>query len=367
MAITSMTTGTTGWELAELLRQAVADVFQVEDITLGTSRLEAVRLRGHLLIDSRRAYTVVSERFRQLGFTALFRRDGDAEAIIAAPGTIPTRIVSNPWVPAILLVLTLASVIYIGALMSPRPEGGLRLWDGLPFAISLIAILGTHELGHYFAARRMGTPVTLPYFIPMPIPPFGTMGAFIQMKAPSRDRRALLTIAAAGPLAGLAVALPILILGLSLSKVEPLPPGGYLMEGNSLLYAALKVLIFGQFLPSNGVDVVLHPVAFAGWAGLLVTGLNLIPAGQLDGGHIIYALLGERARILTTVIIVVLLGLAWIWRGWLIWAFLVFLFSRVQATPLDDITPLTPGQRALAIGMMVLFALVFVPIPITLH
>lgn len=358
---------TMDWDLAERLRRSVWDVFQVEDVTLAEGPVGAVRLRGRLLIDSQRAYTVVSERFRALGLTALFRRDGPADMIIAVPGTLPTRIANSPWVPAVLLVLTLASVLYIGALMDPTPDGRFRLWNGLPFAISLIAILGAHELGHYFAARRVGTPVTLPYFIPLPIPPFGTMGAFIQMKAPSRDRRALLSVAIAGPLAGMAVAIPVLLLGLSMSKVEPLPPSGYLMEGNSLLYAALKILVFGRFLPSGGYDVMLHSIAFAGWAGLLVTGLNLIPAGQLDGGHIIYALLGERARYLTIAIIIALLGLSWLWRGWLIWAFLIFIFSRAQATPLDDITSLTPSQRLVAIGMMILFVLVYVPVPITIH
>ncbi len=357
----------TDWELAERLQQAVADVFQVEDVTLGSGRPEMIRLRGHLRVDSQQAYALVSERFRMLGFTALFRRDGHTETIIAAPGAISAGVSAHPWVPAVLLVLTLASVLYIGALMDPMPDGRIRLWNGFPFAISLIAILSSHELGHYFAARRVGTPVTLPYFIPMPIPPFGTLGAFIKMKGASRDRRALLTIAVAGPLAGLVVAIPVLILGLSLSKVEPLPPDGYTMEGNSLLYAALKIVLFGRFLPGGGLDVFLHPVAFAGWAGLLVTGLNLIPAGQLDGGHIIYALLGKRARFLTIGIILTLLGLAWIWNGWLLWAFLIFLFGQAQATPLDDITPLTSGQRLLAIGMMIMFFLTFVPVPLTVH
>lgn len=361
----------TEWELAEQLRLAVADVFQTEDVTFGSGgpplHHGAIRLRGHLRVDSHKAYALISERFRRLGFTALLRKDGDGEAIVAAPGTAWGRASSRPWVPALLLVLTLASVIYIGALMDPAPDGHIRLWNGFPFAVSLIAILGAHELGHYFAARHVGTPVTLPYFIPMPVPPFGTMGAFIQMKGPSRDRRALLTIAVAGPLAGLVVAIPVLILGLSLSHVEPLPARGYIMEGNSLLYAALKILLFGRLLPSEGLDVFLHPVAFAGWAGLLVTGLNLIPAGQLDGGHIVYALLGTRSRALTLAIILALLGLAWLWNGWLLWAFLVFLFSRTQATPLDDVTQLTAAQRLLAIGMMLLFILIFVPVPLTVH
>ena len=355
------------WVQAERLRQAVADVFEVDDVTVGGDRAPTIRLRGRLRVASDQAYALIYERFRVLGFTPLLRRDLRGEMIIAAPGTIPTTAPGRGWVPALLLALTLASVIYIGAAMDPLPDGRLSLLNGLPFAVSLISILGAHELGHYFAARHLGTPVTLPYFIPMPVPPFGTMGAFIQMKAPTRDRRTLLKIAIAGPLTGLVVAVPVLLLGLILSRVEPLPPGGYIMEGNSILYAALKIIRFGRFLPADGLDVILHPVAFAGWAGLLVTGLNLIPAGQLDGGHVAYALLGTYARYVTAAIIAILIGLGFLWNGWWLWAFLVFLFSRTQAAPLDDITQLTGLQRAVAVGMLVLFVLVFTPVPLTVH
>jgi membrane-associated protease RseP (regulator of RpoE activity) len=137
------------------------------------------------------------------------------------------------------------------------------------------------------------------------------------------------------------------------------------MEGNSLLYAALKFLMFGQLLPANGQDVFIHPVAFAGWAGLLVTGLNLIPAGQLDGGHIVYALLGERrSRIVLWIVLVALAALAFFWQGWILWLFLIFLFGRMRVAPLDDVTPLTGRQQALAIAMIFIFILVFTPIPL---
>lgn len=355
------------WAIGEQLASLVRDVFEVEDITVTREPARGIRLRGHLLTSSDYAYDVMWRRFRDMGYTPLLRQDGASHVVMAVPGRMPRQIATKPWVPALLLVLTITSVMYIGAAMNADPLRGLRLADGIPFAASLIAILGCHELGHYFAARRVGTPVTLPYFIPMPIPPFGTMGAFIQMKGPTRSRRDLLKIAVAGPLSGLAVAIPVLIWGLAHSNVEPLPPGGYILEGNSLLYAALKILIFGRFLPSGGVDVMLHPVAFAGWAGLLVTGLNLIPAGQLDGGHIAYALLGRRAQYLTMAIIGILVALGFVWNGWWLWAFLIYLFSRTQASPLDEVTELTPPQRWLAIGMAILFVLVFVPVPLTVH
>jgi membrane-associated protease RseP (regulator of RpoE activity) len=137
-----------------------------------------------------------------------------------------------------------------------------------------------------------------------------------------------------------------------------------MMEGNSILYALIKVLLFGRFLPSGGWDVFLHPVAFAGWAGLLVTGLNLIPAGQLDGGHIVAAALGDRARTLTMALTGALALMGLLWQGWFLWALLVFFFGRRRAVPLDDVTPLKPWEKGLAAAMMVLFVLVFTPIPL---
>jgi membrane-associated protease RseP (regulator of RpoE activity) len=269
---------------------------------------------------------------------------------------------------------------------------GAFVWRGVPFLVSMVGILLAHEFGHYFAARYHKIAVTLPYFIPLPlVSPLGTMGAFIQLKAPPTNRRVLLDIGIAGPLAGFCVALPILIYGLLTSPVTQISPAAenLAMEGNSILYAALKFLIYGQWLPmpdsyeglapwlymlryyalgfpspAGGLDVQLNDIAWAGWAGLLVTGLNLIPAGQLDGGHALYVLIGRRARYFVPVILVVLVGLGFFYTGWFLWAALIYFLGRTHAEPLDQITALDPARQALAVFALVLFVLVIIPIPL---
>jgi membrane-associated protease RseP (regulator of RpoE activity) len=369
----------------QALRAAAQDVMVVEDVTDGVAspysallqrsqpaqaeRGDGVRLRGHLLMSPDQAYNRLSARFRPLGYTPLLRQDGDGDGqvVLALPGRL--REASQHVGRAVLLLAaTVLSCLFVGAQMVEGPIEGpvnLNLLDGWPYAASLLAILGAHEMGHYLVARRLGSPVSLPYFIPMPIG-LGTFGAFINMTAPPRNRRHLLAIAAAGPLAGLALTIPILWLGLGLSQVQPLPVDmPYQIEGNSLLYLGLKYLRFGQVLPSNGQDVFIHQVAFAGWVGILVTGLNLLPVGQLDGGHIIYALAGERiAGYLFWIVLALLVGLSILWQGWLLWLLLLFVFGRVRIAPLDDVTQLTREQRLLALAMVVVFVLVFVPIPI---
>lgn len=349
------------------LRVAVADVFAVYDVTTGYRGGKAVRLRGQLLVEAREAYERVASRFKELGHTPLFRQERGMDVIFAIPGSLSSSSTKQrPWMAGALFLMTLASVLFAGAAMeSLRPSELLTLRGllrGWPFALSLLSILAAHELAHYFVARHFNTPVSLPYFIPMPLNSLGTMGAVINMQGPPRNRRQLLAIGAAGPLAGLAFAVPILTLGLSLSEVRHIPWGAFI-EGNSLLYILLKFLIFGRYLPSGGMDVFLHPVAFAGWAGLMVTGVNLIPVGQLDGGHIIYALLGRHARWLNWAIIAALLALGFVWQGWFLWAGLLFLFSQRRTLLLDEITELDPPCQLLAMLMVLLLALTFTPIP----
>jgi membrane-associated protease RseP (regulator of RpoE activity) len=346
---------------------AAAGVMTVEDVTEGVPPGNSVRLRGRLLAPPDEAWQRLADRLRPLGRTPVLRKnqDGAGEEVLALPVTFAH---ARPRVglALVLFVLTVLSCLFVGAQMVEGLTGtNWRLLDGLPFAASLLAILVAHEFGHYLTARRLGSPTSLPYFIPMPLGPFGTLGAFITMGVPPRNRRHLLAIGAAGPLAGLVLAVPLLWLGLTLSHIQPLPVHGYQMEGNSLLYLGLKFLMFGRVLPSGGEDVFIHQVAFAGWAGLLVTALNLIPAGQLDGGHIAYALLGRRsARIVTWIVIAALAGLSFLWTGWVLWLALVLIFGRLQDMPLDDLTSLSGRQRAFAVAMLLVFLLVFVPVPL---
>jgi membrane-associated protease RseP (regulator of RpoE activity) len=349
------------------LLAATAGVMNVRDLTEGVPPGNSIRIRGRLLMLPDAAYHLVAERMRPLGRTPVLRRaqEGDDQEILALPMTFG-QTKSRVWPALVLFVLTVLSCLFAGAQMTEGAAAiNWHLLDGLPFAASLMVILTAHEFGHYLTARHLGSPTSLPYFIPMPVGPFGTLGAFITMGAPPRNRRHLLAIGAAGPLAGLALAVPLLWLGLSLSHVEPIPTaGGYTTMGNSLLLTGMTLLRFGRLLPAGGEDVFLHQVAFAGWAGLLVTALNLIPAGQLDGGHIMYALLGRKgARVVTWIVIAALAGLSFKWTGWLLWLALVLVFGRQQDMPLDDLTELTMGQRVFAAAMFLVFILVFVPVP----
>lgn len=241
--------------------------------------------------------------------------------------------------------------------------------DGVSYAVALLAILLAHEFGHYILARVHDVDATLPFFIPAP-PLFliGTLGAFIRMRSMPRDRRALFDVGAAGPWAGIAVAVPLLVLGLALSEVKPLEPspGGAFYLGESLLLKALMWLVLG--VDDGDVTIVLHPIAMAGWVGLLVTALNLMPVGQLDGGHIVYAALGARGHRAVslgtiTALIVLVLGGA---TSWLVWALLLLALGLRHPRIVDDDAPLDPVRRWGAVASLLLFVLTFMPEPLRL-
>ncbi len=235
---------------------------------------------------------------------------------------------------------------------------------GFSFSLSLLLILGSHEFGHYYASRKNGVNATLPFFIPAPPPLlFGTFGAFIQIRDPIPDRRVLMEIGSAGPIAGFIVTLPVLFIGLSLSDIVLPTNVGGLAFGNSLLLQLFSIMTLGVSPSSTEVDILFHPMAMAGWIGLLITALNLLPIGQLDGGHIIYSLYKDKHSILAKVFFLALFPLGFFWYGWWFWAFLITLFG-FKHPPLDDEElDLSPRHKALGYISILIFAVSFIPVP----
>lgn len=272
-----------------------------------------------------------------------------------------------PFLHLFLFILTLFSTLIAGAMQTgidilKEPE---KIYKGLPFALTLMTILLGHEFSHYFAARRHNTKATLPYFIPAP--PFisfiGTFGAFIKMKPPIVTRKALIDIGASGPIVGFIISVIVSIVGLSLSKVVAIrETEGALRLGDSLLFSFLSNISLNYQTGSQ--DILLHPVAFAGWIGLFVTSLNLIPVGQLDGGHIAYALLGEKHVYLSKLLVLVMVPLGLLlWAGWTIWAVLLLILGLRHPPVLYREASLDPKRRFIGWLALVIFVLTFIPVP----
>ncbi len=385
----------------------VARVFRIEAVTWGDPKKNfLVRYEGCLYQteQSEQAYDQLADSLRTLNVTPLFRVDRGKQAVVLTPGVYqakPSSIRNN----LIFFGLTVISVFIVGLLNSyegtPNPTNTTELLQGLlpgvglaiAYTVALMSILLSHEFGHYLISRYHKTAATLPYFIPLPLPPFGTLGAVIFQREPHKNKKILMDIGMAGPLAGLVVAIPVLLLGLALSTTSILTvsPGiSVLMEGNSILYLVAKYVVFHQWLPSpvsfgglspilywiryfftgmpfpnGGLDVNLHPVAWAGWAGLLVTALNLIPAGQLDGGHILHGLFGRYASAVLPVIVGVLVVLGFVWPGWWLWVLLIVFLGRSHPETLDQITPLDTRRKVMAVICLIIFVLVFVPVPLS--
>lgn len=403
----------------EVLNGYVSRVFRVEDVTAGDPLQWIARYRGHLLSeDTAGAYDQLSESVKPFGLTPLFRKEGGAQVIYLVQTPPPPRPSARTYINVILFVLTIFSMLLMGVDIPPEsiPADGsfpfallLRnIFTGWPFALSMMGILLAHEMGHYIACRFYNVPATLPFFIPAPlISPLGTLGAFIAMRGIPKNKRILFDVGVAGPIAGLVIAVPVLFLGLYLSPLGPIEqlPGGSsgFLEGNSIFYLFAKYVVFGKLLPEpvnfaglspalywvryflsgqpipfNGLDVQLDSVALAGWAGLLVTALNLVPVGTLDGGHVAYGLFGEKARRIFPIAMGVLIGLIFLPGlltfsfgsfnfSWLLWAFILFWLGNVRTQPLDDITELDPTRRAIGYAMLVVFILLFTPIPMVAY
>jgi membrane-associated protease RseP (regulator of RpoE activity) len=260
----------------------------------------------------------------------------------------------------ILFVLTALSTYFVAARYSFNPTYFI---DGISYCVPIMTILLAHEMGHYTMSRRYGIPTTLPYFIPFPLSPFGTFGAIIKMKGIIINKKALFDIGVAGPLSSFILSVPCLFFGMKLSTIAPV--SGNLHEfrlGEPLLLKLIQRLTIGVLPPDQ--DVLLHPLGYAGWVGLFVTALNLLPVGQLDGGHVIYAVFGQKSRWAFAGSMLALVLLALFYNpGWLALVVLLLIFGMRHPQPFDTETPLDRPRKVLACLMLVVFILSFTPAP----
>jgi membrane-associated protease RseP (regulator of RpoE activity) len=368
---------------ADLLADFQQRVMPVLAVAGHQTRAGAVLFEGKLRTDPQSAISQLKRAFAPEKFTPILEegeRSGQVKvALLPGIGELaePPSAAERPnWALHWLLFgLTLITTTWAGALhagvdLVKEPS---RFAVGLSYSLGLMLILGAHELGHYFAARKHGIRVTPPYFIPVPFA-LGTFGAFIKLKSLAPDRRAAFDVAVAGPLAGLVFAIPALLIGLQHSRVvagnqtaDMLHTG--VQVGSSFLLAFLAKIALGADT-IQGHQLMLHPLAFAGWLGLFVTALNLLPVGQLDGGHIAHALFGSRrGHMISVGALITLFALAlFVWPGLMMWALIVWFIAGTRDVPaLDDITPLNPARRALGWFAFLLLAAIMIPVPHALY
>ena len=248
----------------------------------------------------------------------------------------------------VLFILTVASTCYVG---------------GPVYSLAVILILFGHEMGHYLVSRRYGIRATLPFFLPFPVPPFGTLGAVIRMESTVSSRKALFDTGVAGPLISLCLSIPAIVIGLYLSKTVPT---SHVMESDilaePLLFSSIQRLVLGRI--SENYEVLLHPIGFAGWVGLFVTSLNLLPIGQLDGGHVVYALFGKRSRVIFLIAIAAMAFITVFYNpGWFLLLILIILFGFRHPPPMDDQTPLDLKRKLLGGFVFLVFFVSFTPVP----
>ncbi len=297
--------------------------------------------------------------------------DGVPVGVVRRPPPAPRRV----WLHVLLFAATLVSTTLVGGLAVAELPAGFRarslaqllfhpavLGAGLWFSLPLLAILLTHEMGHFVACRRHNLDATLPFFLPVPFG-IGTLGAFIRIRTPLITKRELFDVGASGPLAGFIATLPVLLAGIALSHpVAEAPKTGVLIFGEPLAFKAVAWLVHTRMPP--GGDLLLHPVGFAAWFGLLVTALNLLPFGQLDGGHITYALLGKWQRRVAWPLLAALVVLGFWWPGWWVWA-VIALVMRVRHPRIpDEGAPLDPRRRLIGWLCVAIFVVCFTPDPI---
>lgn len=261
------------------------------------------------------------------------------------------------WIAPVLLILTILSTIWAGASVF----GSLS--QGAVFSAVLLCILGVHESGHFLAARYWGVPSSLPYFIPFPLSIIGTMGAVIRLRAPIRSRKALFDIGAAGPLSGWILSVFALLAGYGQAQIIPPEEAsrpGSIEFGSSLLMWTIEHIRYG-----DNATVMLNPFLYAGWIGMLVTALNLMPIGQLDGGHVIYAMFPRMQALVGKIFFAGLLVMSFFWQGWIVWAILTLIIGTAHP-PTEDYSPIGTGRTRLGYAMILIFITTFIPVPVRL-
>ena len=356
------------------LRRAVSAQFPIYETRLGPqSVLFAIHVDRASLSEK---FDALRQELWALGYIPLLRRESgeDFIEVVRRPKTGRTRL----WINLLLLAGTIGTTTFAGSVIWLTYVGGLNLTLGdlangaLYFALPLMTILGLHELAHYLVARRKHLDASLPYFMPVPPPVlFGTLGAFVSIREPFPDKKALFDIGASGPLTGFVASIPIALVGLYLSIHSPVLPASYCgpsilgqSYGNLLLGTPLFWYLFSLFFPPGLAN--LHPLALAGWVGIFVTAINLLPAGQLDGGHIFRALFGERSRYVSYGIVLFLFGIGLFTNffGWWFFALFVLFTGLRHPPPLNDQSPL--DRRRYALGALVIGILIsgFVLVPI---
>jgi membrane-associated protease RseP (regulator of RpoE activity) len=329
-------------------------------------------VKGRIFPPLRENIELLKDYFTSEGFVVFFDTTGETDSphlinisrtIILDHAAKQSRL-RAVLVPIILFLATVFTTLLIGSLnRGGNPFTNVRDFVlGIPFSFSLLVILTGHELGHYFTARKHKVKVTLPFFLPIPHPLIGTMGAFIRIKSVLPNKKALIRIGLMGPLVGFILAIPIAIIGIKLSKtVDTAQMNDAFRLGSSVLFQFIYK-IFHPNLPA-GHDIILHPMAFAGWLGFFVTAINLVPIGQLDGGHIAYAIFGRHRKYVMIGVIVIMALLGLVWPGWYFWILLILAFGLKHPKAQDEITPLTKKDKILGLVALVILILAFIPNP----
>ena len=342
--------------ISRAIYHQMADLFEVSAIYDQKDRL---LFRARPYFDKNEAVSKMRRRLHRAGFEAAVREDHDGFLI-------SVREIPRPKIPRLNILLFLATLLtmFLAPLFSGAGWDYLRdqtaMNEQLKYAVALMAILLFHEFGHYLAGRRRGILMSLPYFIPAPTP-IGTFGAVIKSRSPFTNRRDLIEVGAAGPISGFVIAIIVLAIGLNNAEIVIPEAGGNLILGDSLLIRFLSWLLL-EPIP-EGYSIASSNLIFAGWVGLLVTMINLLPLGQLDGGHIIYGLLGRWQHKISRLFLMAMLLLGFLWPGWWFFGGLVFILGINHPPTYDDTTPLSKTAKILGWAAIIIFIICFIPAP----